>query len=152
MPVKPIPDGFNTVTPHLVVNGAADAIEFYRDAFGAEEITRMPGPAGKLMYAEIRIGDSRVMLTDELPEMGKKGPGPEGETAVTVHLYVPDTDAVFDKAVKAGAKVKMPLEDMFWGDRYGVIEDPFGHQWSIAMRKEDLTESQILERAPTQGL
>lgn len=147
--VKPVPDGFHTVTPHLVVKGAADAIEFYRRAFGAEEVARMPGQGGKLLYAEIRIGDSRIMLKDEFPEWGSKGPRANSPTPVTIHLYVDDADAVFQRAVAAGATITHPLADKFWGDRYGKLEDPFGHQWSIATRVEDLTAEQILERAPT---
>jgi uncharacterized glyoxalase superfamily protein PhnB len=147
--VSPIPEGFHTVTPHLVVNHAADAIEFYRQAFGAEEISRMAGPKGKLMHAEIRIGDSRVMLVDEFPDHGKRGPRPAGGSPVAIHLYVEDADAAFERAVAAGARVVTPLEDSFWGDRYGRIEDPFGHHWSIATRTEDLTREEILMRAPT---
>ena len=148
---KPVPEGFRTVTPHLVVNGAADAIDFYREALGAEEITRMPGPKRKLMYAEIRVGDSRIMLADEFPQ-GPRAPRSSGGSPVIIHLFVPDADATFERAVAAGAKVTMPLEDMFWGDRYGTFEDPFGHQWSVATRKEDLTSEQITARAPTMEL
>ena len=145
---KPIPEGFRTVTPHLVVNGAADAIDFYREALGAEEIMRMPGPKGRLMYAEIRVGDSRIMLADEFPQ-GPRAPKSSGGSPVIIHLFVPDADAAFERAVAAGAKVTMPLEDMFWGDRYGTVEDPFGHQWAIATRREQLTPEQIMSRAPT---
>ena len=146
---SPIPPGFHTATPHLVVNGASDAVEFYQQAFGATEITRMVGAAGKLMYVEIQIGDSRIMLADEFPEMGTKGPKSIGGSPITVHLYVEDVDAAFERAVAAGAEVTMALEDMFWGDRYGTIEDPFGHHWALASRKEDLTHDEILGRAPT---
>ncbi len=145
--VKPIPEGFHTVTPHLVVVDAAAAIEFYQKAFGAEEVSRMPGPEGKIMHAAIRIGDSPVMLNDEFPDMGTVGPKAIGGTAVTIHLYVKDADAVWDSATKAGAKVVVPIDDMFWGDRYGVIEDPFGHRWSIATHTQDLTPEQVMEGA-----
>ncbi len=145
--VQPIPEGFHTVTPHLVVSDAAAAIEFYQKAFGAEEVNRMPGPEGKIMHAAIRIGDSPVMLNDEFPDMGTVGPKAIGGTAVTIHLYVKDADAVWDSATKAGAKVVVPIDDMFWGDRYGVIEDPFGHRWSIATHTQDLTPEQVMEGA-----
>ncbi len=145
--VKPIPEGFHTATPHLVVSDAAAAIEFYQKAFGAEEVSRMPGPEGKIMHAAIRIGDSPVMLNDEFPDMGTVGPKAIGGTAVTIHLYVKDADAVWDSATKAGAKVVVPIDDMFWGDRYGVIEDPFGHRWSIATHTQDLTPEQVMDGA-----
>ena len=145
--VKPIPEGFHTATPHLVVSDAAAAIEFYQKAFGAEEVSRMPGPEGKIMHAAIRIGDSPVMLNDEFPDMGTLGPKAIGGSAVTIHLYVKDADAVWDSATKAGAKVVVPIDDMFWGDRYGVIEDPFGHRWSIATHTQDLTPEQVMEGA-----
>ena len=145
--VNPIPEGFRTVTPHLVCRGAADAIEFYKNAFGAEEICRMPGPDGKLMHAEVRIGDSVLMLADEFPEWGVSGPQAIGGTPVTVHLYVEDCDAVYNRAVEAGATVAMPLADMFWGDRYGLIEDPFGHRWSIGQRLRDMSLDEIKEAA-----
>ncbi len=145
--VKPIPEGFHTATPHLVVSDAAAAIEFYQKAFGAEEVNRMPGPEGKIMHAAIRIGDSPVMLNDEFPDMGTVGPKAIGGTAVTIHLYVKDADAVWDSATKAGATLFVPIVDMFWGDRYGVIEDPFGHRWSIATHTQDLTPEQVMEGA-----
>ena len=147
MAVKPIPEGFRTVTPHLSLNGCAEAIEFYKKAFGAEEACRMPGPGGKIMHAEIRIGDSVLMLADEFPDMGSRGAQTIGGTPVTVHLYVTDVDATFDRAVKAGAKATMPVADMFWGDRYGRLEDPFGHHWSVGTHKEDLTPEEIGKRA-----
>ena len=149
--VDPIPDGFSTITPHLVVDGAAEAIEFYKKAFGAEELSRLLGPGGKLMHAEIRIGDSRLLLVDEFPEWGKKSPGALGGSPVTIHIYVADADSLFTRAVAAGATVTMPLEDMFWGDRYGRLEDPFGHHWSIATHIENLSAEEITARAPTQG-
>jgi PhnB protein len=146
--VEPIPSGFHTLTPHLVVKGASQAIEFYKKAFGAEEIGRAPGPDGKsLMHAELKIGDSRLMLVDEFPEMDCRGPQSIGGTPVTIHMYVKDADAAFSRAVAAGAQVRMPLEDMFWGDRYGVLTDPFGHAWSIATHKEDVTPEEIAKRA-----
>ena len=148
--VKAIPDGFHTLTPHLVVKGASDAIEFYKKAFGAQEIGRMAAPDGKtIMHAQIKIGNSIVFLVDEFPQMGCKGPLSIGGTAVTLHLYVEDVDAAFNRAVAAGAQVTMPVADAFWGDRYGRLADPFGHHWSLATHKEDLTPAQISERAKT---
>jgi PhnB protein len=144
---KPIPEGFNTLTPHLVVKGASKAIDFYEKAFSAEEIRRMPGPDGKsIMHAELKIGNSRLMLVDEFPEMNARGPESIGGTPVTIHMFVEDADTVFNRAVNAGAQVRMPLADMFWGDRYGVLADPFGHLWSIATHKEDLTPEEIRKR------
>jgi len=144
----PIPSGYHAITPHLVINGAAEAIEFYKRAFGAEEHCRMPfpGPDGtvKLGHAELQIGDSRLFLADEFPEWGSVGP--RGGSPVTIHLYVTDADAAFARAVEAGATVAMPLEDAFWGDRYGKLVDPFGHHWSIAEHREDLTPEQMQER------
>lgn len=144
----PIPEGLHTIIPHLVVKGASEAIEFYQRAFGAEELSRMPmpGPDGqmKLGHAELQIGDSRLFLADEFPEYGSTGP--TGRSSVTIHLYVTDADAAFSRAVEAGATVRMPLTDMFWGDRYGVLVDPFGHDWSIAEHLEDLTPEQMQER------
>jgi len=140
MAVKPIPEGFHTITPHLVVKGASDAIEFYKKAFGAEEITRLSGPDGKsVMHAELRIGDSRLMLCDEFPGSGCMSPRSAGGTTVTIHLYVSDVDAVFERALAAGATVVMPVMDKFWGDRYGNLADPYGHQWGVATHKQDLT-------------
>jgi PhnB protein len=143
---SPVPPGFNTVSAHLVVRGANEAIEFYKKAFGAEAKGAMPGPGGKVMHAEVRIGDSTVMLADEFPEMGAKAPTTIGGSPVTLHIYVPDCDALWNRAVAAGAKVTMPLADMFWGDRYGTLTDPFGHHWSIASHKEDLTPEEIGKR------
>ncbi len=145
--VKPIPEGSHTLTPHLVIKGAAQAMEFYKKAFGAVEVCRMPMPDGAIMHAAMRIGDSEFMLVDEFPEMGCRGPLSLGGTPVTVHMYVEDADAVFNQAVAAGASVRMPLADMFWGDRYGKLADPFGHEWSIATHLEDLTPEQIGQRA-----
>lgn len=146
-PVKPIPDGYHSLTPYLVVSGGAAAIDFYRKAFGAQELMRMPGPDGKLMHAEIKIGDSILMLGDENPQMGARSPKSLGGTPASVLLYVENVDAVFDRAVKAGAKVVMPVEDMFWGDRYAKLEDPFGHLWQLATHKEDVTPEEMGRRA-----
>lgn len=148
--VKPIPDGMHTVTPHLICAGAADAVEFYKKAFGAEELMRLPGHDGKLIHACLRIGDSRVMLVDEFPQMKAFGPKTLKGTPVTIHLQVPDADAAFERATSAGAQVVMPLGDMFWGDRYGVVVDPFGHHWSIATHQRDLTHEQIQAAAAEQ--
>lgn len=139
------PRGMNTVTPHLVCAGAADAVEFYKKAFNATEIGRLAGPEGKLMHAAVRIGDSVVMLMDEFPECGAMAPTTLKGTPVSVHLYVENTDTAIEQAVAAGAKIIMPPGDMFWGDRYGVLEDPFGHHWSIATHIRDLTSEQIQE-------
>jgi PhnB protein len=143
--VKPIPEGMHTVTPHLVCAGAADAIAFYTKAFGAVETARMPGKDGKLMHAAVRIGDSTVMLVDEMPDWGSFGPKALKGTPVTIHLYVDDADAFAARAVAAGAKVTMPVADMFWGDRYGQLEDPFGHRWSVATHKRDMTPAEMKE-------
>ena len=140
---KPIPDGMHTVTPHLVCAGAADAIEFYKKAFGAVEEGRLPGPNGRLMHAMIRIGDSAVMLVDEMPEWGALGPKALKGSPVTIHLYVDDVDAFAARAVKAGAKITMPVADMFWGDRYGKLEDPFGHHWSVATHLRDVSSQEM---------
>jgi PhnB protein len=145
---QPIPAGFHTLTPHLVVKDASKAIEFCKNAFGAHEIRRVSGPDGNsLIHAEVQIGDSRLMLVDEFPEMGSRGPQSIGGTPVTIHMYVKDVDAVFNKAVDAGAEVKMPLDNMFWGDRYGVLTDPFGHSWSLATHREDPTPEEIAKRS-----
>jgi PhnB protein len=145
--VKPIPDGMHTVTPHLICSGAADAIEFYKKAFNAVELGRVPGPQGKLLHAMIRIGDSTVMLVDEFPEWGSIGPKALKGSPVTIHLYTQDVDALFKQAVAAGAKVAMPIDDMFWGDRYGKLEDPFGHHWSVATHVRDVKPEELKEAA-----
>lgn len=142
-PAQPIPAGMHTVTPHIICAGAADAIEFYKQAFGAVELMRMPGQDGKLMHAMIRIGDSNVMMADEFPEWGSNGPKALKGSPVTLHLSVADVDEAFARAIAAGAKVKMPLEDMFWGDRYGVLEDPFGHSWSLATHLRDMSPEEM---------
>ena len=144
--VKPIPEGMHSVTPHLVCAGAAEAIDFYKKAFGATEVARLPGPDGKLMHGAVRIEGSVVMLVDENPQWGAFGPKALKGSPVTIHVYVTDVDAFVARAVKAGAKVIMPIDDMFWGDRYGIIEDPFGHHWSVAthvrdVKPEDLSEA-----------
>ena len=141
--VNPVPCGFHTVTPHLVIRDAAKAIDFYTQAFGAEELCRMPGPEGKLMHAEIKIGDSILMISDEFPDWGAKGPESLGGTPVTINLYVEDCDTVFNRAVEAGATVRMPLADQFWGDRYGQVVDPFGHVWSVATHIKELTPEEM---------
>ena len=139
-----IPQGMHSVTPHLICAGAAKAIDFYVKAFGATESARLPGPDGRLMHAAVRIGDSTVMLVDEMPEWGALSPKSLKGSPVTIHLYVDDVDAFVERAVKAGAKVTMPVEDAFWGDRYGKLEDPFGHHWSVAtpVREVSMEEAQ----------
>ena len=149
--VKPIPEGMHTVTPHLVCAGATEAIEFYQKAFGATEPSRVPGENGKLMHASVRIGDSVVMLNEEMPEWGAFGPKSLKGSAVTIHLYVENADAVFEQAVAAGARVTMPLDDMFWGDRYGKVEDPFGHQWSIGTHVRDVTPEEMQKAMEQMG-
>jgi PhnB protein len=149
--VKPIPEGMHTVTPHLVCAGAAEAIEFYQKAFGATELSRVPGENGKLMHASVRIGDSVVMLNEEMPEWGAFGPKSLKGSAVTIHLYVENADAVFEQAVAAGAKITMPLDDMFWGDRYGKVEDPFGHQWSIGTHVRDVSPEEMQKAMEQMG-
>jgi PhnB protein len=145
--VKPVPDWIHTVTPHLVCDGAAEAIEFYKKAFNAVEMMRLPGPQGKLIHASIRIGDSAIMLADEFPEWGSFGPNSLKGSPVTIHLQVEDVDALFEQAVSAGAEVKMPVQDMFWGDRYGYLEDPFGHHWAIATHVRDVSPEELQEAA-----
>lgn len=139
MSVQAVPEGFSTLTPHLVIKNAAQAIEFYKKAFGAIELHRMPMPDGRIMHAAIKIGNSILMLCDEMPDFGALGPDSIGGSSVWLHLYFEDADAVMAQAVTAGAEVKMPLENTFWGDRYGKVQDPFGHQWAIASHVEDVT-------------
>ncbi|MTV39436.1 VOC family protein [Duganella radicis] len=134
----------HTVTPHLVCEGAADAIEFYKKAFNAVEIMRMPGENGRLMHAAIKIGDSTIMLADDFPQYGGFGPKALKGSPVTLHLNSPDVDAAFQQAVDAGASVRMPPADMFWGDRYGQVTDPFGHHWSIATHIKDMTPEEMM--------
>lgn len=138
-----LPEGMHGVTPHLVCAGAAEALEFYKKAFDAVETVRLPGPGGKLMHAALIIAGSTVMFTDEMPECGAMSPKTLKGTPVTIHLYVPDADAFYARAVAAGAKAVMPPADMFWGDRYGVLEDPWGHSWSVATHRHDLTPAEI---------
>ncbi len=142
---QPVPEGFHTVTPHLVVAGAAQAIEFYKKAFGAVEEARLPGPNGKVMHARIRIGDSPIMLMDEALDCRAVGPQTLKGTPVTIHLYVRDADAVAASAQKAGAKVLMPVSEQFWGDRYGVVEDPYGHQWALATHVREVGAQEMRE-------
>lgn len=146
MSVQPIPAGYHSITPYLIVHDAAAAIEFYKSAFGATEKTRMNAPDGKIGHAEVKIGDSYVMLADEHPEMGAISPKTLGGVASSLLIYVEDVDAVFQRAIAAGAKEKRPVQDQFYGDRSGVLEDPFGHTWSIATHKEDLTQEEVDER------
>ncbi len=146
MSVKAIPDGYHSVTPYLIVRGGAAALAFYAEAFGAKERMRLDMPGGKIGHAEIDIGDSCVMLADEHPEMGAVSPKTIGGTAVGMCLYVEDCDAVFARAVATGATVERPLADQFYGDRSGTVVDPFGHKWTIATHKEDLTPEEIATR------
>ena len=151
MTVNPIPAGYHTITPYLMLRDGARAIDFYREAFGAVEVSRFAMEDGRLGHAELRIGDSSLMLADEFPEMDYLGPATRGGTTVGMQLYVPDCDAVFNRAVAAGAKVLKPLADQFYGDRSGTIEDPFGHWWTISTHKEDLSEEELHRRAAEQG-
>ena len=145
--VKPIPEGYRTITPYLVVNDGAAAMEFYRRAFGAKEVMRMEAPGGKIAHAELKIGDSILMLADEMPGMENRSPRSLGGTTAGIMLYVEDVDSVFKQAVSAGAKVDQPIADMFWGDRYGKLSDPFGHSWSLATHKEDVAPADMERRA-----
>ncbi|WAK00260.1 VOC family protein [Methylobacter sp. YRD-M1] len=145
--VKPVPDWMHTVTPHLVCAGAADAIEFYKKAFNAVEMMRLPGPQGKLIHAGIRIGDSAIFLTEERPEWGSFDPKSLKGSPITIHLQVEDVDELFEQAVRAGANIRMPVQEMFWGDRYGYLEDPFGHHWAIATHVRDVSLEELQEAA-----
>jgi PhnB protein len=142
---RPVPEGYHTVTPTLALDNAAQNIEFYKQAFGAKEISRSVGPDGKVMHAEIQIGNSRIMVNDVM--MGMKGPQAFGGSPAGLWIYVDDSDALFKRAVDAGAKVQMPIDNQFWGDRGGCVIDPSGYSWWIATRKEDLTESELKQRA-----
>lgn len=144
--VKPIPEGYHTATPYLVVHDAAKALDFYKRAFDAKETVRMAGPQGKIAHAELQIGDSMIMLADELPQMEARSPQSLGGTTTGIFLYVKDVDAACKQAVGAGAKVTMPVADMFWGDRYGKVTDPFGHSWSIATHVEDVAPEEMKTR------
>ncbi len=145
--VKPIPDGYHSVTPYLSIRGAAEAIDFYKKALGAKEVMRMPGPDGTIGHAEILIGNSRVMLADEHPQMQFVGPATRGGTTVHLHVYVPDVDKVVAKALTSGARLVRPIKDQFYGDRLGTVEDPFGHVWHLATHKEDLSTKELKKRA-----
>ena len=138
-----VPKGYHSITPGLTVRDAVAAIDFYVRAFGAEEVSRMPGPDGKIMHAELRIGDSVVMLGEEMPDWGMRSPLALGGTHGSLHIYVADADAAFARALAAGAQVKQPLEDAFWGDRYGKVTDPFGHDWGIATRVKELSPAEM---------
>jgi len=144
--VKPIPQGYHTVTPYLSLSDAARALDFYKRAFGAQEIMRMDAPGGKIGHAEIKIGDSVIMLADEMGGSGCKSPQSLGATTGGVFLYVENVDTAFNQAVSAGAQVEQPLADMFWGDRYGRLKDPFGHSWSVATHKEDVAPAEMKKR------
>ena len=145
--VKPIPEGYQTMTPYLTVRDAARTIEFYKEAFGAQERYRMPTPDGKgIAHAELKIGDSIFMLSDEMPGMGYGSPLSLGGTAVGFYVYVEDVDAAFDRAIAAGGTVRQPVQDMFWGDRTGSLQDPFGHKWDLATRVEDVRPDEMKRR------
>jgi PhnB protein len=146
VPVKPIPQGYHSVTPYLTVNDATKALDFYKRAFGAHEIMRMDAPNRKIGHAEIKIGDSIIMIADEMPGSGNKAPQTLGGSSAGLFLYVEDADAVFQKAVQAGSQVVAPLADMFWGDRFGTVKDPFGHSWSVATHKEDVAPAEMSKR------
>ncbi len=146
--VKPIPENFHTIQPALIVRNAVQAIEFYKKALGAQELMRMPGPDGAIMHAELKIGDSVVFIGEENPNMGFcKSPQTLGGCTVSLNVYVPDADKVFNQAVSAGAKETMPVADQFWGDRYGLLTDPYGYVWGIATHKENLTSDEVQKRA-----
>ncbi len=146
--VDPVPDGYATVTPYIVVRNCAEAIEFYKKAFGAEEVMRMPAPGGeRVMHAEIRVGGSAIMLADELPGMDCQSPQALGGTAVTLHLYLPDIDSAYARAQDAGCEAVMPPQDMFWGDRYGRLVDPYGHSWAMATHVRDVSPEEMREAA-----
>ena len=145
--IRPIPAGYHSVTPYLAIKGAAEALEFYKKAFGAKEIMRMPGPGGSIGHAEIRIGDSRIMLADEYAAMDFLSPKQRGGTTVTIHVYMKNVDAAVARASAAGAKVTRPVQDQFYGDRTGSLEDPFGHVWHIATHKEDVSMAELKRRA-----
>ncbi|HEX5177100.1 MAG TPA: VOC family protein [Chthoniobacteraceae bacterium] len=148
--VKPLPDGYHTVTPYLIIHGAAQALEFYSRVFGAVEVMRFKGPGGKIMHAEMTIGDSRIMVADEFPQMGAVSPQSIGGTAVGLALYVEDADATFNRALGAGATVISAVQDQFYGDRSGTLLDPFGHRWTVATHIEDVTLEEVERRAAAQ--
>jgi PhnB protein len=140
-----VPPGFHTLTPHLIVRNAAQAIEFYEKAFGAQLLGKMLTPDGKVMHAALKVGDSMLMLNDEFPEWGALSPLSSGGSGVTLHMYLEDVDVAFQRAVSAGAVVKMPLMDQFWGDRYGIVTDPYGHQWSMATHVREMSPQEMAE-------
>jgi PhnB protein len=146
MAVKPIPEGYHSVTPYLIIKGASAALDFYKKAFGAKELFRMDGPDGKVGHAEIKIGNSPLMLADEHPERGYRGPQSLGGTTVSICLYVENADAVFNQAVAAGAQVLHPVKDQFYGDRSGTVADPYGHIWTVATHKEDVSHEEMQRR------
>jgi PhnB protein len=148
---KPIPEGYHTITPYLSIKGAADAIDFYTRAFGATEVMRFAQPDGRIGHAEVRIGDSRVMLADEFPEMDFRSPHAVGGSPVHLHMYVDNSDAVVNQAVAAGAKVIRPVQDQFYGDRSGSVADPYGHVWHVSTHKEDLSMEELQKRAAQQA-
>jgi PhnB protein len=145
-PVRAIPEGYHSITPGLTCKNTAQAIDFYKSVFGATEIMRMPGPGGAIMHAEIQIGDSRIMLADEFPGMSC-APSPGAMNSISMFMYTDNVDAVFNRAVSAGAKVDMPLADQFWGDRYGKVTDPFGHHWGLAQHMEDVAPEEMKRRS-----
>ena len=151
MAVKPIPEGYHSVTPYLIIEGAGDAIEFYKQAFGATELFRFPAPDGKIGHAEIKIGDSHLMLADAYPDMGYNGPKSLGGSPVSLMIYVEDVDTVFNRAVQAGATVKEAVSDKFYGDRLGSLIDPFGHVWHVSTHKEDVPLEEMEKRAKAAG-
>ena len=143
---KPIPEGYHSVTPYLIIKGATEGIDFYKKAFGATELFRMPAPGGKIGHAEIKIGDSPIMLADESPEMGYKSPQSLGGSPISIMIYVTDVDTVFKQAIAAGGKEQRPVKDQFYGDRSGTLEDPFGHVWHVATHKEDVSPEEMERR------
>jgi len=143
---KPIPEGYHSVTPYLIIKGATEAIDFYKKAFGATELFRMPAPGGKIGHAEIKIGDSPIMLADESPEMGHKSPQTLGGSPISIMIYVADVDTVFKQAIAAGGKEQRPVKDQFYGDRSGSLEDPFGHVWHVATHTEDVSPEEMERR------
>jgi len=146
---KPIPEGYHSVTPYLIIKGATEAIDFYKKAFGATELFRMPAPGGKIGHAEIKIGDSPIMLADESPEMGYKSPQSLGGSPISIMIYVADVDTVFKQAIAAGGKEQRPVKDQFYGDRSGTLEDPFGHVWHVATHTEDVSPEEMERRMKT---